>query len=374
MTPYATLGASLLPPPSLSGGSPVTGPVPSGSLVVHGILAGFFAAFEEWVVSGTAALLGKLGALLSASTPALGGSFGAEFAALARLGELLALPFLVLAAVQAIVRQDLSLLLRALFLRLPAAFLLTGMATELVTLALGATDQASAALVRAGPSPATVTARLVTLLVGSGPGGAVLSGFAGAVIALVATVIALLLWLELAVRAAAVSVATLFLPLALAGLVWSATAHWARRLGETLAALVLAKLVVVGVLVLAAGTATGQQGAAGIVEGLALLLLAAGSPFSLLRLIPMVESGAVGHLEGLGRRGGRLGLAAGGRVQEALDGVAAGGEEEPGSSGGVSAGGVPLEEGLLSLSHRVVRAEAARIEQERGGQEPSGAR
>ena len=65
---------------------------------------------------------------------------------------------------------------------------------------------------------------------------------------LTAAVVAFVLWLELAVRSAAIGAAALFLPLALVGLAWPATSHWARRLGETLAALVLSKLVIAAVL------------------------------------------------------------------------------------------------------------------------------
>ena len=64
---------------------------------------------------------------------------------------------------------------------------------------------------------------------------------------------AFVLWLELLVRAAAVYVAVLFLPLALATLVWPSVSHWCRRLVETLAALILSKFVIVATLSLAAG-------------------------------------------------------------------------------------------------------------------------
>ncbi len=72
-------------------------------------------------------------------------------------------------------------------------------------------------------------------------------------IALLIAVAAFVLWMELLIRAAAVYVAVLFLPLALATLVWPAVAHWCRRLVETLAALILSKFVIVATLSLAAG-------------------------------------------------------------------------------------------------------------------------
>jgi hypothetical protein len=117
---------------------------------------------------------------------------------------------------------------------------------------------------------------------------------------------ALVLWLELVVRAAAVSVAVLFLPLALAALVWPSVAHWCRRLADTLVALILSKLVVAAVLSMAASMVAGGVGVsasgngggfASVVTGMAMLFVAILAPFTLLRLVPAVEAGAVAHLE-----------------------------------------------------------------------------
>jgi type IV secretion system protein TrbL len=128
---------------------------------------------------------------------------------------------------------------------------------------------------------------------------------------------AVLVWMELLLRSAAVYVAVLFLPLALAGLAWPAISHWSRRLADTLAALVLSKLVIVSVLSLAVGALAGGTGStpsgasgpstgfASVLGGAALLLLAGLAPWSLFRLLPFLEAGAVGHLEGLSQRARR---------------------------------------------------------------------
>jgi hypothetical protein len=124
-------------------------------------------------------------------------------------------------------------------------------------------------------------------------------------------VAAFVLWLELLIRAAAVYVAVLFLPLALATLVWPAVSHWCRRLVETLAALILSKFVIVATLSLAAGavssgtSGTGDHGSgfSSVLAGGALLLMATFVPFAILRMIPAVEAGAVSHLDGLRQRG-----------------------------------------------------------------------
>jgi hypothetical protein len=136
------------------------------------------------------------------------------------------------------------------------------------------------------------------------PGG--VPAFVVFVAALLVAVVSMALWLELLVRSAAIAAATLFLPLALAGLVWPSVSHWCRRLADTIAALVLSKLVVAAVLSLAAGALAGAGGGsagdasagfATAMTGIALLMVATTSPFVLLRLVPAVEAGAVFHLE-----------------------------------------------------------------------------
>jgi hypothetical protein len=267
------------------------------------LLSGFFRLLSSWVASGAASIVAVLGSVLSSSTePVLTKSaFGSEFDVMAVLSAALALPLVAVSAIQAIVRQEPGGLLRGVLVRLPLALLFTGVSVQLVSLGLAATDQASAALLGAAGDPAN---RLLSgLATGLGqPAGIGLAAFGGFLVVLSAAVVAFLLWLELAVRSAAIAAASLFLPLALVGLAWPATSHWARRLGETLAALVLSKLVIAAVLALAAGLLVSPSGVSGIVEGVALLAIAAFSPFSLLKLIPVVEAGAVAHLEGLGRR------------------------------------------------------------------------
>ncbi len=143
------------------------------------------------------------------------------------------------------------------------------------------------------------------------PGAPSFVVFLGAIAVVVGAV---MVWIELLIRSAAVYVAVLFLPMALASLAWPAIAHWCRRLVDTLVALILSKFVIVAVLSLAAGAlaagtgsaptgaSSGGGGFASVLGGAALLLLAAFAPWALFRLLPFVESGAVGHLEGLGAR------------------------------------------------------------------------
>ena len=182
---------------------------------------------------------------------------------------------------------------------------------QIVVLCLAATDAMSDAV--AGGTGADVTSLLSGLTTGLAAAAAdpTIASFVLLLLALLVAVAAFVLWLELLIRAAAVYVAVLFLPLALATLVWPAVSHWCRRLVETLTALILSKFVIVATLSLAAGAVssgtagTGDHGSgfSSVLAGGALLVIATFVPFAILRMIPAVEAGAVGHLEGLRQRG-----------------------------------------------------------------------
>ena len=257
------------------------------------LIAGFFRTVTRWVASGTIWLLSEAWHFMSATTePVLSGTaFGAEYHVMVLIGLGTVAPLLGVAVIQAIARQDASGLLRTALLRLPMALLLTGVVIELVSVGLRFTDQASVALLNTGGDPAArAFARIETALTAASPGG---FGFGELLLIVVVAIVGFMLWVELAVRSAAVAVATLFLPLALAGLVWPATSHWARRLGETLAGLVLMKLVMAAVLALAGGAlAAGAGGISSVIEGLA--LLASGDVLALRAFPPHPDRGERG--------------------------------------------------------------------------------
>src|SRR5580692_4464678 len=245
---------------------------------------------SQWVASGAEWLLGQIGdVLVSTTTVDIGATwFRAHY------GQMTALAGVVI---------------------LPLALLLAVVAIQVVVLSLSATDAMSNAV--AGGSGADVRSLLTGVIKGLVAAAAdpTIASFVLLLIALLVAVAAFVLWIELLIRAAAVYVAVLFLPLALATLVWPAVSHWCRRLIETLAALILSKFVIVATLSLAAGAvSSGASGApnsggfsAVLAGGALLVMMATFVPFSLLRLIPVMEAGAVGHLDGLrGRATGAM--------------------------------------------------------------------
>ncbi|MEA2453504.1 MAG: hypothetical protein QOG04_2214, partial [Actinomycetota bacterium] len=139
----------------------------------------------------------------------------------------------------------------------------------------------------------------------SSTGGApVVPSFAIFLVSLLLIIGSFVVWLELLVRSGAVTVSVFFLPVILAALVWPATSRWTRRMIETLFALILSKFVIVAVISLATAALSepGRGGFASLMGGTALMTMAAFAPMALLKLIPLAETAAIGHLQGLGRR------------------------------------------------------------------------
>src|SRR5580704_4210302 len=278
--------------------------------------AGFetvLSGISQWVASGAEWLLGQIGDVLGATTTVdIGASwFRTHYGQMTALAGVVILPMLLVSTLQAVMRQNPGQLVRTYLVQLPLALLLAVVAIQVVILSLSATDAMSDAV--AGGTGADVASLLSTVTKGLVAAAAdpTIASFVLLLVGLLVAVAAFVLWLELLIRAAAVYVAVLFLPLALATLVWPAVSHWCRRLVETLAALILSKFVIVATLSLAAGAVssgtagTGDHGAgfSSVLAGGALLLMATFVPFAILRMIPAVEAGAVAHLDGLRERG-----------------------------------------------------------------------
>jgi len=339
----------------------------AGTIASSGVDA-VLSGLSQWVASGAEWLLTQIGAVLvSTTTVDVGASwFRLHYGEMTALAGVVILPLLIVSTLQAVYRQSAGQLLRAFFVQLPLALLLGVVAIQIVDLSLSATDAMCTAV--AGGSGSAVTSLLsgLTSSLVSAVGDPSMATFVLLLVGLLIAVAAFVLWLELLVRAAAVYVAVLFLPLALATLVWPAVSHWCRRLVETLAALILSKFVIVATLSLAAsavasgtaGTGGSGSGFASVLAGGALLVLATFVPFAILRLIPAVEAGAVGHLDGMRQRGTAAltrmprsavafamseGMGAAGAARlAALAGPPGTGETESDAAGGGSAGGAAV--------------------------------
>jgi hypothetical protein len=253
------------------------------------------------VVAGARFVLHETAAVISATTrPQLQSTwFSSFYWRMAAVSALLTLPFLGAAAIQALVRSDLSMLARSAFGYLPLGLLGVSIAAPLTMLLLSASDELSHIISSAAGNSDTAflnkTAAAATALSLFSH-----SPFVAFFVGLLAVAAAMVLWCELLIRSAAVYVVVLMLPLFFAALVWPARRVWAVRAVELLVALILAKFAIVAVLALG-GAAIGHTTIPSITSMLAgatLVLLAAFSPWALLRLLPLHElaAGAAGGL------------------------------------------------------------------------------
>ena len=186
--------------------------------------------------------------------------------------------------------------------------------------------------------------------------------------AIVQVIAGVLVWLELAVRNAAIYLAVLFFPVALAASIWPTLAGWTSRLVRLLFLFVILKPVVLVVLAFAGNAALaglslhgGLASSAGtIIAAITIFALAAMAPWALMLIVAAdAESAAVGagvraaagHAVsdgaatagrlggrvrgGAGRAAGAFG-SAGGAIRGAAGGRRGGG---PAGSGGPSGGG-----------------------------------
>ncbi len=261
------------------------------------------AAVVAWVLGGAHFALSETANVLGRTTsPQLGSLwFSSSYWRVAGVAGLLTLPFLFAAAVQALIRSDLALLARAVLGYLPLAALAVGVAAPVTVLLLSASDELSAVVSSSAGGASGHFLRSAGELVGGitlVKESPFLVFFAG----LLTVGAALLLWLELLMRASAVYVIVLMLPLAFVAMVWPARRIWAVRAVEVLVALIFSKFVIVAVLSLGGAgiSQSGLHSVVGLIAGVSLLALGICSPWALLRLLPMAElaSGAAGTLRG----------------------------------------------------------------------------
>ena len=228
-----------------------------------------------------------------------------------RIAALVVGPLLAAATIGAVIRQDGRRLARIFGVGLPVAVLGTATAIAMTQLAV------------------TVVNSLCTLITPPGAyepfvqlGGAIgrpgIPIFVQFVLASLVVLAAIVLWMEMVLRGAVLFIAVFFLPFGLAAFIWPATAHITKRFVEIIVAVVGSKFVIVATLSLGgAFVGNNHAGIDGAVTGTAILLLAAFAPFSVLRLVPIVEASATSHLEGLSRRPAHAATSAAGAVSSA---------------------------------------------------------
>jgi hypothetical protein len=265
----------------------------AGNVVMGGL--------TEWVAGGASWLLQRAASVLGRSTrPALGSTwFQRQYQTMLNLAVALALVFLLCAIVHALLKQDPRALARSALVALPVAMLLCFAAVTLVEVALAVTDWMSARVLdRFEEDTKEFFADVGEVLTPASLTGNPLPGFLIFLGGLMTALATFVVWLELIMREAAIYVAVAFLPLCFVAMVWERSAHWCRRLVELLIAIILAKFTIAVAVALAAGAMgnarAGDGGFTALMSGCAVMLIAALTPWLILRMLPIAES--AGHL------------------------------------------------------------------------------
>jgi len=263
-------------------------------------------SFTAAVASAGKFFLEKVGSLVTDTTSPNVVSpdwFTSQYRVMLALAVVIALPILLVSVAQSIVRVDGMQAIRSAFVYLPIAAILSAVGPAMAQMLIDVSDWMSAALSNNASADAQkfmADAGNSLAALGAGtlnPAAPVFGVLLGALIVVLG---ALSIWLELLLRAAAIYISVLFLPLALAAMIWPAGWKWCRRLIEFLIAIIFAKVFIVAIVNLAAaGLARGGLGDKfeGVLAGGALLLMAAFTPIALLKLIPLAEAAVVtpGH-------------------------------------------------------------------------------
>ncbi len=256
---------------------------------------GFFDGLAGWVGGSLSWLYDLLGNMVNSPSDAsrIVTSATAEYQALLLVAPFVAVVSLLGAVIGGVVRGDLGRVVRSALVALPLLALATLLAPDVALWVLKLSNAlSSVAALPLGSALRTVVGRAAF---------AGWPGFGVLVVALLAALGGFLLWCDLVVRAVVLAlllaVSPLIIPLAIVG----SLRRLAARLLETFVALALSKVVVVVTLSLGVHElATG--GVVTVVTGAVSVLLAALTPFLVLRVVPLLEHSAIHSFEGLRRR------------------------------------------------------------------------
>jgi hypothetical protein len=364
---------------------PVVGPVVSEACAIGGKAVGAVGGLvseaagavgngvldllAHWIIGAATQITTLVArAIAQTSTPELESAwFQAQFMPMADLGAALGLLVALIALTSAAIHRS-PQALAATLAGIARAGLGTGLIVTLTVTGLSLSDQVSADVVSGSPHAFWATVAHAWGQDGFGGFG---SSALAMLIALVEVFAAIFVWLELVVRAAAIYVAVLFFPAALAAAIWPALHAWPARLGRLLLLFVILKPVALIVLSLAGNAAAaglslqnGLPGSVGdILAATVIYALAAFAPWALMYLLAAdaesayAAAGARAAGAGAALASDRPSLRSVGGVRNISSGGSSGGPGAgrrgpgPGSGGGgAPSGGVPAGGGGASSS------------------------
>ncbi len=273
------------------------GPLCAIKSVAGFTFSAFIAGAASWIAASGDWAWHTLGSWLSTTsdpTVVIRAANG-EYSSMLAIAPLVALIALVANVLSSLRRIDPGTLVRDTLVAAPLIVLGVFGARPLAQLVLGIVDAlCSGASAHAGKALSTLSTE-ASLFPGPTPAFAVL------VLALLEVLGAMMLWFELVVRNAVLALLIAFAPIVFASALWSPLRKLSIRLVETFVAIALSKFVIVVALSLGV-QAVQSDSILVIITGVAVCLLAVVAPFTLLRIVPLVELSALHALDGLRQR------------------------------------------------------------------------
>ncbi len=267
------------------------------SSVGAGLANSFFGGATGWIASSSAWVWHGLGAFLSAtsSTAVVTDAARPEYNVLLRVAPLVALCAFLANVLTGLRHGDSAHLARDVLWATPVLIFAAITAVPLAGVVLDVVNALSSA------AAGSATTFLSTLGTTAGTYPSTVPGFAQMLLDLAGVVGALLLWFELVVRNAVLALLVCLAPIIAAAALWAPLRRLAVRLVETFVAVALSKFVIVVALSLGASAAAPLKGEVAL-TGIAVVALAVLVPFSLLRVVPLLEASALHALEGTRQR------------------------------------------------------------------------
>ncbi len=255
----------------------------------------------NWVAGGVAWVVDQVyQSVRRSTTPTVTAEwFKTEYAKMLALAGALAVPILLLAGIAGLFRSDSASILRAALVNLPLAFFITSAALAIVQMLLGVTDVMTAQMTSGFGADMKSMFKSVLDFLGptsAAAGTPATPAFITLLLALLALIGSLFVWIELIIREAALYIVVLFLPLGCIVSIWPPAKRVARKLAVLLGVVIFSKFAILvifafgGTVLAKAGS---SDGVTGVLAGASILLLASMAPMVLLKLLPFDEIDAV---------------------------------------------------------------------------------
>lgn len=186
-------------------------------------------------------------------------AFVRQYELMKYIGLLILMPLTLISIIQAVLKGSSTHLVRTVTIYVPVAIIGSALVIKFVEILIGMDDEFSSII------GANFRGDAITFLGGlnntlhNEAGHGNIGYMAVATFAYIfLLVIGLALWIELLIRDATIHIATLFMPIAFAALVWPVWSRWFRRFSELLVMLVFSKFLILSVVSLGAALMAGN--------------------------------------------------------------------------------------------------------------------